>query len=922
MPPICSQPPSLRFLVASLVIVSGVGCGGVEPVALRTEPLPIASAAPLPLPPVETPLGKLPTTVTPLAYRLELALIPDRERFAGVVEIDLQIDEPAQRIFLHAQALQVASVELRSADGVSVAAAFQSIESTGVASIDLQTPIGPGRYTTRITYDAPYDRQLKGIYRVSAGGQDYAFTQFEAISARQAFPCFDEPRFKTPFDVELTVRENDRAIANTQELSSELLPQGLRKVRFATSEPLPTYLVAFAVGPLDVIEAPPLAPNEVRTKPIPFRAIAVAGKGKDLAHAIEHTPPMVAALEAYFGIAYPYDKLDIIAVPDFASGAMENAGAITFREPLLLLDAARATEGQRRSYAYVMAHELAHQWFGNLVTMPWWDDIWLNEAFATWMGHRVVEQLNPEYHADVSLLQSVHHAMAQDSLSSARVIRQPIDTSNDIANAFDSITYSKGGAVLDMFEQYVGRETFRRAIHEYISGHRFGTATTSDLMAALSTAHGTDLRPAFSGFLDQAGVPLLQARLECTPDARRIHFSQSRFLPIGSSSSRDRTWQVPLCVRWGVGDTVEKTCALITEREFDLTLPGTECPDWFMPNADASAYVRVALSTVDLEHLRERGWSRLNAREQLALSDSLSAAFAAGAIDTSALLGAASTLASSSERAVATTAMGWISFAHDHLVEAAVRSKVEAFGRLLYASLGKRVGWKERSGEDGEMRLLRSEVLTFLALEADDQATRREAAKRGRAYVGFGTDGALHMDAVATDLLGLALTVAVQEGDAAYFDHLLRLLGQTEDAVLRDRLLHALGAVRDPVLAERALALSLLPTVRVNEALTTLSVQLHDPDRRDAAWAWLIGHFDAVLGRVGVARGGRMPWLAAAYCSTEAIEPVRALFGPHLDVLQGGPRNLSGSLEAIALCAAKVNAQRASAAEYFAKRPR
>ncbi len=906
----------LRLCIVLTLGVVVFACGGAEPAPPASIPLGSPSVATPPT--VAAPTGKLPSGVAPLAYRLDLSIIPDRERFAGAVEIDLQVDQPTQRIYLHALSIAVKSVDFRSSEGVTVPATFRSFDNTGVAALELDAPIAAGRYVTRIVYDAPFDTQLKGLYRVHAGDQDYAFTQFEAIAARQAFPCFDEPRFKTPFQVRLTVRATDRAIANTSEIGAELLPDGLRSVRFATTEPLPTYLVAFAVGPLDVIDAPPIAANDVRARPLPFRAIAVQGKGKDLAHAIAHTPAMVAELEGYFGIAYPYDKLDIIAVPDFAAGAMENAGAITFREPLLLLDALRATEGQRRGFAYVMAHELAHQWFGNLVTMPWWDDIWLNEAFATWMGYRVVQALHREHHAEIDLLEHVQFAMSQDSLASARVIRQPIETSHDILNAFDAITYSKGGGVLSMFERYLGPEVFRQGIRQYMTAHRFGTATTIDLIAALSAAHGHDLQAAFGTFLDQAGVPLLETRLECTPEASRLHLTQSRYVPLGSTAERERVWNVPLCVRWGVGDKTDQTCSLIEQRQSVVTLP--VCPDWFLPNADASAYVRFALAAPDLERLPTRGLGRLNVREQLALVDALSSGFAAGSVDAKALLSMAKVLAAQSERAVVTAPMGWLAFAREHADSEAQRSKIEAFGRTLYTPHKKRLGWVETPDDDGETRLLRAEVLGFLALEAQDTAVRREAVKRGRAYLGLGSDGAIHPEAVATDLVDVVLTVTVQEGNEKLFDHVVKLLHGSADAVLRDRLLGALGGTRDPVLSARALALGLDPAVRVNETLTPLSRQLREPTRRDAAWTWLTQNIEGVLSKVGPARGGRMPWLGATFCATDGQEKVRALFTPRLETLNGGPRNLNGALEAIALCAAKVDAQRASTAAFFAQR--
>lgn len=918
------------WLRSICVLWTCAACGGSQALPVA-PPMVESTAAPVAAPPdVEPPNGKLPEQVTPLRYRLELMIVPDRERFAGVAEIDLRVTQPSARIFLHAQAMNVAEVSLRSAAGRSFTTTFRTFGDTGVVALEFAEPIQPGDYIARFSYDAPFDHQLRGLYRVDAGGQAYAFTQFEAISARLAFPCFDEPRFKTPFEVTLTVRADDKAIANTRETSGELLADGLRRVRFAPTEPLPTYLVAFAVGPLDIVEAAPLPPNDTRAQPIPFRAIAVKGKGAELAYAIEHTPPMVAALERYFGIAYPYDKLDILAVPDFAAGAMENAGAITFREQLLLLAPDKATESQRRGFSYVMAHELAHQWFGNLVTMPWWDDIWLNEAFATWMGHRVVEEVHPEQLAGVSLLQSVHNAMAQDSLASARVIRQPIESNHDILNAFDSITYSKGGGVLAMFERYLGAETFASGIHAYLEQHRFGTATSADLIASLGAAAQRDLTPAFDSFLTQTGVPLVSAQLSCTAgQAPRIALEQARYRPLGADrgaaenaaedTAPPRVWQIPICVRWGAHKQVEQTCTLLTEASGSLELPGTTCPDWFMPNADAGGYLRFHLPAEDLQRLLKRGFANLNVREQVAVVDSLSAGFSAGTLDANVLFTAAKALVVSQERSVVTAPMAWLNYAREHLVAPEQRARVDAFGRSLYQQHKKRLGWKAAADEAGERRLLRTQVLSFLALDARDAATRREAIQRGLAYLGVGGDEQIHTDAVDPDLLGIVLAVALQDGDAALFDRLLALFYATEDAVLRDRLLSALGSTRDAELARRALQLALDAKLRVNEALTPLSHQLDDPEQRDAAWQWLVDNFDGVVARVGPMRAGRLPWLGARYCAVDKQAQVRTLFVPRLEALGGGPRNLNGALEAIGLCAAKAETQRPSAEAFFEK---
>ncbi|MBT8137624.1 MAG: M1 family metallopeptidase, partial [Gammaproteobacteria bacterium] len=324
----------------------------------------------------DVPAGRLSGDVVPLSYALDLTIVPQRERFSGNVEIVVDIRAATDRFYLHARNLDVHESMLQLADGNIVEAAFDSTATAGVARIISPRVLQPQKALLRLAWNAPFGRQLKGLYAVQEGGRDYAFTQFEPISAREAFPCFDEPAFKTPFDITLNVATGDTAITATPEVEQIPLENGLVRHRYATTPPLPTYLIAFAVGPLDVVTAEDIAPTPQRAAPLPLRGVAAAGKGGRLQYALQTTPELLAIQEAYFDIAHPYPKLDIVAVPDFAAGAMENVGAITYRESLLLLDEDSPVQ-QRRRHALVHAHELAHQWFGNLVTMPWWDDIWL-----------------------------------------------------------------------------------------------------------------------------------------------------------------------------------------------------------------------------------------------------------------------------------------------------------------------------------------------------------------------------------------------------------------------------------------------------------------------------------------------------------------------------------------------------------------
>src|SRR6185503_17723673 len=352
--------------------------------------------------------------------------------------------------------LAVRSATIATASGPPRAVQWEEVDPTGVVRVRLPSAMS-GDLALHVEFDAAYDAQLVGVYRVTTAAGPAVFSKFEAIYARRAFPCFDEPAFKVPFDVALTVPSSAQVIGNMPIAGESAVDADRKRVRFATTPPLPSYLVAFAVGPFETRSAT-LAPSAVRAAPLSIGGVAVRGRGEDTAYALVEAPTLVAEQERYFGVAFPYPKLDLLAVPDFQSGAMENAGAITFRESVLLVDDRVTSLAQRIQVTSIIAHETAHQWFGDLVTMPWWDDLWLNEGFATFLATRTLRAVRPDIEAELEAVHAADGVMSVDSLASARRIRQPIETSHDITNAFDGITYQKGAAVLAMLEHYVGDE--------------------------------------------------------------------------------------------------------------------------------------------------------------------------------------------------------------------------------------------------------------------------------------------------------------------------------------------------------------------------------------------------------------------------------------------------------------------------------
>jgi len=899
---------SLLSFSLALIVAGSVACkrgADVEEAAGASTSGAAAPAA------EAVPKGKLGRNVVPTKYTLELVVAPAMERFNGRVQIKATVAEATQKVYLHGKDLNVTVVTAKAGEQ-SLDGRYSQVDDTGLAQLDFDAPLPAGEVTFTLTYDAPFGTHLRGLYRIEAEGRPYVFSQFEATAARQAFPCFDEPAFKTPFDVWLTIPEAHVAVSNSPIQAEDPPAGGYKRLHFKESKPLPTYLLAFAVGELDIVEAAPLPINAVRSTPIPFRGVAIKGKGPQLAYALQQTPPMVAELEDYFGIPYPYDKLDIIAVPDMGPGAMENAGAITFREWLLLVDAQSAGESQRRAFAYVMAHELAHHWFGNYVTMPWWNDIWLNEAFATWMGHRVVEKLHPDYHADTSFLSRVHHAMDSDSLVSARMVRQPVESHDDIAAAFDGITYSKGGAVLAMFEHFQGEDEFKAGIRKYLSDRPFGSATAVDLVGAVA-GDSQDLKTAFASFLDQAGIPLLQAKVACKAEGNVLTVWQSRYLPAGSAGKSDRMWYMPACVRYGVGDSTAQTCTLLAAASAVVELPGQACPTWIMPNADAAGYYRWALPPEELANLRRAGFTSLTVREQLSVARSLKAGLDGGYISAADVLSSLPGLAQSSEREVATAPMAILRIARDQLVSDADRPKVEAYARELYLPLKEQLGWKERPDDTGETKLLRASVMSFLADVGRDPGTRRKAKRLGKRYLSRGPS------AVPSDLRGLALRIAVEDGNEGTYASVLKAFGQATDSVVRGHLLSALSSVRDGR-SVQALGLTLDPQVRTNEVMVPLRKQLGNASTREAAWGWLGRNFDSVAKRAQARSLGHLPWQSIGFCTKAHAERLKALLEPKLGQMSGGRRSLDGAIEALGLCEARATLQGKSTAQFFAGR--
>jgi alanyl aminopeptidase len=874
---------------------------GVSLLSLILGLAPLAHAAPV-------PSGKLPRTVVPLHYALTLTVDPAQAGFSGEVRIRVRNAETAQTIFLHAKELEIARASATPEGGAEIALHAEPVHESGVLALGAGAPLPAGELELVLSFRARYSTQLDSTYKVVVADRPYVMTQFEPLSARRSFPCFDEPSFKTPWDVTLVVPAAAAAVANARVLREEPLAGGQRRVVFATTEPLPSYLVAYAVGPFDVVEAPPIPPTPERSRPLPLRGLAVHGRGGDLRAALAETPRVVTALERWFGLAYPWEKLDLLAAPDFAFGAMENAGLIVYQDRLLLVDDDSPT-ALRQAFLDTHIHELAHQWFGNLVTPPWWDDLWLNEAFATWLATKLTAELEPAYQAELHALEGVRWAMALDGLASARRIAEPIADYRDVASAFDGVTYEKGGAVLAMFESYLGAERFRDALRAHVRRFARGNATSADLIDSLAAASDDPaaFRAAFRSFLDQPGTPRLDVALACDGVRPVLRLGQRRDLPLGSTASPAQRWGVPLCVRLGAASGSTKHCALALPETTELPLPAGACPRWVMPNADGAGYYRFTQPPVDRAAL-DVAFPELSDREQLMVADSVAAAFHAGRLEPAELLHELPRLAASRSWPAASVPLEPLEWLREHLADDTQRGALDALARRAYGPRLAALSLDERAGEPDEAKLERQALVGVLA-HAGDAATRAELLQRARAALAAGFGNA----ELSANQRASALEVLAQDGTDADFAALETALRASEDSQLRRDLVSALGAARSPARGRRARALALDPAVRSGEVLALLGSHFAWRENRAAARAWFRANQDAILAKLPALAATDAPFVyAAGACSEAEAREVEARFAGPMAKLEGGPRALAQLEEGIRLCVA-LRAQQAQA---------
>lgn len=849
------------------------------------------------------PRGKLTDAVRPTAYRLDLTIDPARDDFSGHVEIDAVLKAPSTFVDLHGRGLKM-STAVATASGRTFNGQWHEVEASGVARLVFDQPLPAGPVTFSFDYQAPFGSGPAGMFHVKVGDDWYSWSQFESIDARAAYPGFDEPGFKVPFTVTLRTKPGQMAVSNAPELSVTT-ENGLDVHRFAPTLPLPTYLVAMMVGPFASVEGTvPATPQ--RAKPLPVRIITTKQNAGKIAFALEGTKGVVTHLERYFDQAFPYPKLDQITSP-IMPGAMENAGADLYADPILVLDDAAST-GQKRTFGMVVSHELSHQWFGDLVTPAWWDDIWLNESFANWMGFRIGDEWRPELNIKAGALAEGFSAMRTDALVAGRAIHQPIPTNAQVDEAFDSITYGKGGHVVAMIAGYMGDDKFRAGVCSYMAAHRYGNATSTDFFAAMAQVAGDPrIVPAMQSFTDQQGVPLITF----TPGPKGSYrVTQSRFAMLGANPAPQR-WGVPLCVRRAAGP---RQCQLLTDQSGSVTVRGSGP---IVPNVGGTGYYRFELPTREWDQLIAMA-GRLPGGEAQALGDSLYASFRAGRATPNQLIAGAEQLARNPDSYASRSAMDGLEPLYDAGMlspagEAGYRRLVARIYRPKLAVMGFTPRTAAYAGEDPERSQSREQVVEQLAINARDPALRGQLARAGRAYL------AGDVKALDPAWLDLAFSVIVDDGGLTEAKRLAERALSSQDPILRPAALDAIASSGNPQIGKWVLDDFADARLRRSERFGMIRTVIDDKGTRDMGFDWLKAHFDQLSGGGGgIFFTAGLPRTVDGFCSSARADDIAALLGTRL-AGKTGSLELGRAIERVRSCGLLKDARGAELSAALAK---
>jgi aminopeptidase N len=821
---------------------------------------------------------RLPDNVVPSHYALSFSPDLATARFEGHEEIEIHVSKPTNAITLNAIEIEFRKAAVRSDEGLQEVQVLPDPDHQ-TATLQFKKTIATGNAVIEIDFVGQLNDKLRGFYLTRSSTRHYASTQFESTDARRAFPSFDEPALKATFDISLVVDEGDTAISNGAIISDTPGPgAGKHTIRFATSPKMSTYLVAMAVGDWKCLTG--------RTDGIPIRICATPDK-VELGHfALEASEHILHSFNRYYGIPYPYKKLDIIAIPDFEAGAMENSAAITFREIYLLVDEKNSSVPVREQAALILSHEIAHMWFGDLVTMKWWDDVWLNEGFATWITSKPFVEWKPEWKESVQDVAAASSTLDLDSSPATRQIRTQATTPDEINELFDGIAYGKAAAVLHMLEDYVGADVFRSAVNQYLQKYAYGNATAEDFWNTLAAASHKPIDHIMSSFIDQPGAPLISLKARCSANKMTVSLAQQRFYLQGRlmDASSNQTWAIPVCFKVGAA----KDCRILDRKQREFKFDS--CPAELSADATGSGYYRVLYDRGIFPRLPGRDW---NARERARLLGDTWALVQAGKQSVAEYLELVERMGADSERIVLEEEIQPLPTIAANLVTSGDQEKFSELIRNLLAPVVRRLGWTPAPGESDEDRELRPRVLYLFGRLGKDPDTVHQAEKLADQYL-------RDHSSLDGSLVSVVLTLAARSGDPSLYQRYADALKTARSPEEYLTLLTGLESFSQPELVERTLALSLSPDVRSQDAPGVIVRLINRSDTRKQAWEWTKEHWSEVHSRFTISSGSRVVAATGSFCDTPNRKDVQEFFAQH--AVESSERTLANALHNIDEC--------------------
>jgi puromycin-sensitive aminopeptidase len=769
---------------------------------------------------------RLSKNVRPVRYDLHIDVDLEAWRFAGKEAIEVTIEAPTRDVWLHTVELEILRARALTPDGRASNADLVFNDEAETVTLKFDDPLPPGPARLEVEFRGEIRERLRGFYRSHKDGARYAATQFEAADARRAFPCFDEPEFKARFALTLTIPAETVAISNGAIENERGLTGKRKEVRFAETPPISPYLVAYTVGPY---EATPVA---MTASGVPTRVFLPTGMAAKGIYARDAHVRSLDYLEAYTAIPYPYGKLDAIGVPDFEAGAMENPGAITYRLTAIAADEEHASTPALKSIFYTAAHELTHMWWGDMVTMAWWDDLWLNESFATFIGYKVVAELMPDWGLWRDFVATLTRPFNLDALVSTHPISFEVKNAKQATERFDVITYWKGAGVVRMIAGFLGAEAFRDGVRAYLERYRERNAVADDFWRELSAASQRDVAMIANAWIKQPGHPLVSIEASPGDGCTSLTLRQERFYADPDAGRREPPvlWPVPMVLKYGTDEGVATRPILLTKAEQVVTLPASR---WVYPNGDAAGFYRFALDGTALTALAQVAQSVLSPQERLALVGNQWALVKADKAPIAEFFALLQGFRKETDRAVLSAITERLSWLETHVLQDHARSAFEQYVAGFYSSHMDGLGWDAAPEESTDDRMRRAMVISALGGLARLQEVTEEAQRRLERYM----DDRSSLD---PNLASVVADLTARSGDADLYERFLaRKRASAQDPEEEQRFLFALASFEDEGLIRRTLELVLTEDVRPQDSAHLLARLLAARPSRMAAWSFV-----------------------------------------------------------------------------------